>query len=533
MEDNTCYKMRGSVLVGYDGNEASIDIPEEVTAIGYKTFYDNKKIEKVVLPNNLEIIACEAFKNCSNLSRITIGSNTKFGPEVFGNCYGLVDENGMIIINGVLFQNDLYKGTEVHIPEKVHTVDQYAFRNSNVEVVFLPPSVTKLSGGAFSDCKKLKTINLPEYMDILGYAFSGCESLEKVRFPKPINEKSNFYNKVFEGCTSLKEISIPAEVKGLKDTFADCSNLEKVVFEGDNITLVGDVFKNCEKLQIFCTKKLEKCLPKEYKKLVFKDEKTRAEAAKKAQALKTATGGIIFYERIDDFDIESMLKETTREVDVELIKAPKDMKITAKVNGRDIKINSYIGKGIKNDLFDSHCDYIDLYEASNSMLTKEETRNMIKEYDQTSDAFNYANAVVNPWTDKLSEHVAKRRHSFIYSIAHILSQETNLIKIAECFPSKKDGTFNKSKVYRIACDVMVRRPGGEIKPKGYNRGTHMYRLLDKLTQNDIFEIYAKAKDDTTLNVYAGYRINNEFECEYLKDDYLSQHYKELGLDKYL
>mgnify|MGYP003287989067 CR=1 FL=1 len=90
------------------------------------------------------------------------------------------------------------KSTEINIPEKVIY--------EGVEY-----KVTKIGIYAFSYCKLLETIVIPDYIkEITMCAFANCESLKSIVLPKKLK---TIQFETFKGCTSLESIIIPANIK--------------------------------------------------------------------------------------------------------------------------------------------------------------------------------------------------------------------------------------------------------------------------------------------------------------------------------
>ena len=53
------------VLKGYSGRGEVVDIPDGVTYIGEKVFWNCCDIKRVIIPNTVKIIGLRAFKGCN------------------------------------------------------------------------------------------------------------------------------------------------------------------------------------------------------------------------------------------------------------------------------------------------------------------------------------------------------------------------------------------------------------------------------------------------------------------------------------
>lgn len=96
--------------------------------------------------------------------------------------------------------------------------------------------VFKQKYGIYENCKKLKTVILPEgvtYVD----GFNGCESLEKIELPSTVNRFGDF---AFRNCKNLSEVVIPESVTactfGTRQGYTDFID-PSYAFEGTNLNL--------------------------------------------------------------------------------------------------------------------------------------------------------------------------------------------------------------------------------------------------------------------------------------------------------
>ena len=67
-----------------------INIPNSVTSIGLYAFYGCSGLTEIIIPNSVTSIGEKAFRNCSGLTKITIGKNvTSIGENAFYGCHKL------------------------------------------------------------------------------------------------------------------------------------------------------------------------------------------------------------------------------------------------------------------------------------------------------------------------------------------------------------------------------------------------------------------------------------------------------------
>lgn len=112
-----------------------------------------------------------------------------------------------------------------------------------LESLFLPRSITELSGEVFKGCK-FKTIEGSAHMIEPGI-FINCENLENIQFLGNSYVAENTFN----GCINLKSVILPNKIYGIeKGAFVGCKNLENINIP-TNLQFIEDgAFEGCEAL---------------------------------------------------------------------------------------------------------------------------------------------------------------------------------------------------------------------------------------------------------------------------------------------
>lgn len=139
--------------------------------------YSKKALQKIILPDNLEIIGNHAFAYCSNLKDITFPKSlVTIEYNVFyqsGLSEAILPENLKEIGDGVFYE--CYNLEKVTFPKTLVTIGNNAFRQCNLSEITLPDSLKTIGNNAFRYCQQLQKVTFPEKLETIGtYAFSDC-----------------------------------------------------------------------------------------------------------------------------------------------------------------------------------------------------------------------------------------------------------------------------------------------------------------------------------------------------------------------
>ena len=142
--------------------------------------------------------------------------------------------------------------TYVLVSEPMELEEQIASWKENqqgslLKNIVLPPTVSILGEGAFSNCHGLKHINLPESIDtIADYTFSHCENLKQIHLSKNIQKIGKY---AFQNCRNLEDIQLPDGLLSIGDyAFYNCRNLWQINLPQNLCEIGCGMFKNCESL---------------------------------------------------------------------------------------------------------------------------------------------------------------------------------------------------------------------------------------------------------------------------------------------
>ena len=189
-----------------------VKLPDTVTTIDFRAFYQSATLATIVLPEGLTTIDTEAFAECTSLSNITLPESlTIIGQSAFQECTSLKSIN---LPKGCISGNSGYtafylSGLEsIEIPEGTEYIPYGLVAYTNIKEVVLPSTVKEIASDAFYGCKSLEKLTLNEGLLELGSGVFGDTKITEITIPKSV-------------------------VKINEDTFDDCDILEKVIFEGN------------------------------------------------------------------------------------------------------------------------------------------------------------------------------------------------------------------------------------------------------------------------------------------------------------
>lgn len=190
-----------------------VTIPQGVTSIGKKAFYDCKNLTTLVLGEDIKTIGNYAFECCTSLTGVTIPQSvTSIGYSAFEGCTTL---NPLIINGPTLIGEHAFTGctslTSLTLCPDIQTIGDYAFDDTSLETVTLPKNLTSIGTYAFADCSKLKSITIPEKVTTI---------------------ESN----TFEDCSILESITLPAGLKFFKDELSGCRDDCVIYYNNDRAT---------------------------------------------------------------------------------------------------------------------------------------------------------------------------------------------------------------------------------------------------------------------------------------------------------
>lgn len=179
----------------------SVAFSDNITYIGKEAFLNCTMLESITLPASIKEIDSGAFNYCSGFTAVNIPASLEImNSNAFSACSKLVaftvDNASRCFVaeDGILFSAD--KTRLVAFPA-----------GNDITDYVVPQSVTSIGDGAFSECKKLVSVNTANVEKIEARAFSACTSLEKAELSAAVSSIGDI---AFYRCTSLKDFTVYA-----------------------------------------------------------------------------------------------------------------------------------------------------------------------------------------------------------------------------------------------------------------------------------------------------------------------------------
>lgn len=125
-------------LLKYDGKDANVEIPEEITWIAPEAFYRNETLKNVKLPSKITTIEENTFYGCSELEAVVILDQvTMIGKSAFDEC---------TVLKSVTFGKSL------------KVIKDHAFASVNIRNFTIPSGIQKIETGAFAGINQIGTV---------------------------------------------------------------------------------------------------------------------------------------------------------------------------------------------------------------------------------------------------------------------------------------------------------------------------------------------------------------------------------------
>lgn len=207
----------------------------DVTVIPDRRFIDNKKIYKIILPENLELIDSYAFSGCSQLTEVVFPESLR---EIKVGAFQYTALNEVILPEGLVTLGEwaFYNCTQNHsvsFPSTLKTISDYAFcQNYLLANIFFNEGLETIGDCAFDTrndgiTTQLTKLTFPHSLRTISVcSFRNSKKLQDIQFNEGLREIGD---DAFYCCDSLRSVTLPSTLVRVDSSpFDYCNNLNKV-----------------------------------------------------------------------------------------------------------------------------------------------------------------------------------------------------------------------------------------------------------------------------------------------------------------
>lgn len=262
----------------YSDGKGVIKLSGKLQTVKSHAFLNTWQLKYLVLPESVETLEGSAFFGL-DLDSLYVSSNIKnFTGHAFASCKigrfvgkSLVQGDGrFIIIDDVLKAVSTIQEKELVIPGSIRVIGSHAIWsvNPNVTKVVIEEGVEVIEPYAFSGCKSLEEVYLPNSLvDLQNSVFDYCDNIRQFYGPEKYvsSDGKTIYRSVplyVDGfCIDLKFISnvakaglvdytINNDINGIDpESFCRAYDLKSLTINSKTVYISGDTFDECYNLE--------------------------------------------------------------------------------------------------------------------------------------------------------------------------------------------------------------------------------------------------------------------------------------------
>ena len=233
-----------------------VSIGSNVKTIGFDAFWNCTSLSSLDIPDNVTTIENWAFEGCSSMNPVKIGSGvTSIGGSAFSGCTGLYHIECRATtpptITNSTFPSSLYSRVTLHVPKAALN----AYKNANYWMNFTNIESIELYdfiyNGIYYNAYREDAVSVTRER----WDSNNCYSSSNITIPSTVYNNGQAYtvgaigDDAFRFCSNLQSITIPNSVLTIGIWgFYGCSNLRTVVIGSSVYYISEQAFGACPSL---------------------------------------------------------------------------------------------------------------------------------------------------------------------------------------------------------------------------------------------------------------------------------------------
>lgn len=230
----------------------TIILPEQMSDLGTGTFSGCSALEKFHLPENLSTINEELFKNCTSLDSLVLHSNIKtIYSDAFDGCENLktiFNKTSLALTKGATEYGKVayYANKIISADFEIDGIGYKLITVNKIKKAEVCSNISDYTGDIEIPSTVTFENTIYDVYSIGCEAFSNTTNLSSIKLPNTVKEiKQNAFK-----YSSIKEISLGDSLKTIGDqAFSNCYNLTSISIPSTMTNIGTSAFMGCEKLK--------------------------------------------------------------------------------------------------------------------------------------------------------------------------------------------------------------------------------------------------------------------------------------------